>query len=512
LGAIAGLISKLGGNVTAKIIEMLTEMKHRGLDSACILINNEVKLAEKPDEIDLDGLVGHTALGNVQFAISGKETCSQPLGDCTGKLRLIVDGEIDNDREIKLSLLNHHFHTMVGNEAIVHLVEKNYVEDLVQAIRASQPHLVGAYAFAIYNGEEIVAARDPVGVKPLYFGETHEFAGFASERKALWKLGVRDVKALTPGGILRVSKEGCQISEGTPLVRPAVKIFTADEAAFKLKESLCEAVRRKLRGFQNVAVAFSGGVDSAIIAKLIAALGVKVTLYTVGFEGSYDVIAATQTAKNLDLNHVVRLLTLKDVEEYLPRVIYALEDADPMKVEVGLPLFVVAERAQSDGIRVVFSGQGSDELFGGYSRYLRVLEEYGYDGLQDRLWQDILEISEVNLQRDEAVTMANGIELKVPFLDVNVIHVAMTIHPALKIQDQTDKLRKRILRKTAEMLEIPVEVGERPKKAVQYGSGVSKAFKRLAVKNGYKRVDAYLKAIFDQVFGNAFQRASVISN
>jgi asparagine synthase (glutamine-hydrolysing) len=202
----------------------------------------------------------------------------------------------------------------------------------------------------------------------------------------------------------------------------------------------------------------------------------------------------------------VRLLTLKDVEEYLPKVVYAIEDANPMKIEVGLPLFVTAENARLDGIRVIFSGQGSDELFGGYSQYLRVLEQGGYDGLQDRLWRDIIEISEVNLQRDDAVTMANGIELKVPFLEIDVINMAMTIHPALKIQDQTDKLRKRVLRKTAEMLEVPTEAVERPKKAVQYGSGVNKAIKRLAIKNGYKNSEAYLKAVFDQVFANTFAK------
>jgi len=502
LGAIAGLTSKRGENVSAKIIKMLVEMKHRGLDSACILINNEAKRAEKPDEIDLYGLKGHTALGNVQFIISAKESYSQPLEDCTERLKLIIDGEIDNDREIKLGLLNHHFHTAVNSEAIVHLVEKNYAKDLAQAIRTSLPNLLGAYAFAIYDGREIVAVRDPVGVKPLYFGESNELAAFASERKALWKLGIRNVRALAPGEILSLSRERCQTSEGIHLVRPAVKSLAEEEAATKLKESLYEAVRRKLRGFQNVAVAFSGGVDSAIIAKLVAALGAKVTLYTVGFQGSYDIMAAAETAKSLDFKHVVRLLTLKDVEEYLPKVVYAIENADPMKIEIGLPLFVTAENARLDGIRVIFSGQGSDELFGGYSRYLRVLEQYGYDGLQDRLWRDIIEISEVNLQRDDAVTMANGIELKVPFLDVDVIHRAMTIHSALKIQDKTDKLRKRVLRKTAEMLEVPSEAVERPKKAVQYGSGINKAIERLAIKNGYKHLEAYLKAVFDQVFAN----------
>jgi len=505
LGAIAGLISKQGANVSAEIIKMLVEMKHRGLDSACILINNEAKLAEKPDEIDLYGLEGHTALGNVQFAVSVKESYGQPLEDCTGKLKLIIDGEIDNDWEIKRDLSSHHFHTTVNSEAIVHLVEKNYAKDLAQATRTSLPNLLGAYAFAIYDGREVVAVRDPVGVKPLYFGESNELVGFASERKALWKLGIRNVMALAPGGILSLSRKGCQTSEGIHLVRPAVKSLTAEEAASKLKESLYEAVRRKLRGFQNVAVAFSGGVDSVIIAKLVAALRAKVTLYTVGFQGSYDIMAAAETAKSLDFEHVVRLLTLKDVEEYLPKVVYAIEDADPMKIEVGLPLFVTAENARLDGMRVLFSGQGSDELFGGYNRYLRVLEQYGYDGLQDRLWRDIIEISEVNLQRDDAVTMANGIELKVPFLDVDVIHMAMTIHPALKIQDQTDKLRKRVLRKTAEMLEIPSEAVERPKKAVQYGSGVDKAIKRLAMKNGYKHLEAYLKAIFDQVFADSLR-------
>jgi asparagine synthase (glutamine-hydrolysing) len=123
----------------------------------------------------------------------------------------------------------------------------------------------------------------------------------------------------------------------------------------------------------------------------------------------------------------------------------------------------------------MFSGQGADELFAGYHRYRRLLAE---GRLEDALRHDLENIHHVNLERDDVVTMANSVELRVPFLDLQLIGVALTIPADLKIRGPEDELRKRILREAAIEMGVPEYIAMRPKKAAQYGSGIDKVLRR----------------------------------
>jgi asparagine synthase (glutamine-hydrolysing) len=118
-------------------------------------------------------------------------------------------------------------------------------------------------------------------------------------------------------------------------------------------------------------------------------------------------------------------------------------------------------------------------LFGGYSRYLRALRVGGYVGLQDALWCDVGRLAE-GVVRDGAAAMANGVELRSPFIDHNLIDVAMGVSPELKVASSSDNLRKLVLRKLAEDLGLPKIISSRVKKAAQYGSGAEKALRMLA--------------------------------
>jgi asparagine synthase (glutamine-hydrolysing) len=161
--------------------------------------------------------------------------------------------------------------------------------------------------------------------------------------------------------------------------------------------------------------------------------------------------------------------------------VYAVESASTLKVSIALPLYLLAQRARKDGFKVLLSGQGADELFGGYARY----EADAREGrLPEALDRDLRHIAEVNLERDDAATMAHGVELRVPFLDLRVVGASRRMGPSLKVRPNgKDYIRKYVLRKVAEKY-LPREVAQAPKKAIQYGTGAQKTLERLARSQG----------------------------
>ena len=228
-------------------------------------------------------------------------------------------------------------------------------------------------------------------------------------------------------------------------------------------------------------VVFSGGVDSTILVQICLSLGVKPELYTVGRKGSPDIRFSHEAADIMGLTLYTAQVTEEEVRRCVPLVLEAIEEWNIMKLGVGMATFMAAEQAAENGLRVLLSGQGADELFGGYHRYLELCKE-GPVALQNGLWQDLLQIYGVNLERDDAVAMAHSVELRVPYLDLQVINRAMDIPTHYKIRDQNDQLRKCILREVAAELSVPEFIVKRPKKAAQYGSGIH----QLLVKKVFK--------------------------
>ncbi|MDD4749989.1 MAG: asparagine synthase-related protein, partial [Methanosarcinaceae archaeon] len=183
---------------------------------------------------------------------------------------------------------------------------------------------------------------------------------------------------------------------------------------------------------------------------------------------------------------VFHVLSPEEIEAVIPELIWTLETVDPLKIAIGLPLYIVAKEARKAGVRVLLTGQGSDELLAGYRRH-EVFFEAGEDVLDREIFGDLCKISELNLERDDMVTMANGVELRVPFLDPEVIRVGLAISPELKVQKRNGAyIRKYILRKVARDLLSP-ELALKEKKAMQYGTGVQKVLDKLAREEGFSR-------------------------
>ncbi len=143
-----------------------------------------------------------------------------------------------------------------------------------------------------------------------------------------------------------------------------------DEAAKKLQALLEESIQRRVHGLKEVAVAFSGGLDSSVVAFLASKCGVKVNLLHVSLENQEETEVAIEAADELDLPLQVDLFKDSDVEKTLPKVVALIEEADPVKASIGVPFYWAAEKAAEAGFKVMLAGQGADELFGGYQRYV----------------------------------------------------------------------------------------------------------------------------------------------
>jgi asparagine synthase (glutamine-hydrolysing) len=445
--SMCGIAGAAGKDSEASVKKMLEAIKHRGPDGTGIFSQGDV------------------ALGSVLLKITGDK--SQPIHNIGA---LTYNGEIYNFREIAQK---HGLKIDSDSEALFKLIESEGIEEAPVA-------LDGDYAFAYAYDNKIYLARDPAGVKPLYYGKTDELFAFASEKKALYAIGMMEIYTLKPGHMLTYSGGVLKEKIVTGFVK-GERINDENIASEALFNAIENAVKK--RTYSPCAIAFSGGLDSS----LIAALCPEAELYSVGMAGSHDIMQTKKAAHLLGMGNKLHLheLTMDEVESAIPDVIRAVESADPLKVSIALPLYFASKVAHRDGIRVMLSGQGADELFAGYKRYGSMPPPE----LESALKQDLDNIAENNLERDDAVTMANSVELRVPYLDREVVELALRIAPELKVQGG---VRKYILRICAKKI-LPDELAFKEKKAAQYSSGIYSAIEKLGRKNGFKGVREYLE-------------------
>lgn len=481
--AIAGILSTNGKQTLANdLVCMLKTMEHRGPDGSGICLDGKL-ITGKLEESDYP--CAGMGLGHNLLSIVGTEV-SQPI--VKHGFVLVANAEIYNYQELK-NLYDECYFTDSDCEVILTLVNKYYTNSLVDAVETAIKELDGDYAFAISDGKELVVVRDELGVKPVYYGKDsfREIFVFASEKKAIWKLGIKDVSVLKPSEIL-VNEHPVELSRRVGPIQKSNKWsnnqnWDANYYKEVLGKVLKESVKKRTEGLDSVGIVFSGGLDSSILAKLSMDMGVETVLYTVGTENSADMKYSKQVAKSLNLPLKPKIVALKDVKHYTDLVLNAIEEYNVMKIGVGMPSYIASELASEDGIRVMLSGQGADELFAGYQRYTQFYKDHGENTVEN-LKYDVSNLYHVNLQRDDAVTMANSVELRVPYLDSEVVDLALKIPMKYKLGHDPDDLRKCILRKLAADLNVPREAVLRPKKAAQYGSGIHRLLVKKVLKDG----------------------------
>ena len=253
-----------------------------------------------------------------------------------------------------------------------------------------------------------------------------------------------------------------------------------------------EAVKRQLS--TDVGVIYSSGVDSALVA-YAASKTMDIVAYNVGIHGSKDMEYAKRFEKEAPFEVRFIELSIDDIEELIPTIISVSQSTNPLDIGVGIPFYMASKAAASDGKNALLCGQGADELFGGYNRYLECMVNECPKAVEQWMDKDWTNAYGDNLDRDISMCASNDIELRFPFLDKEFSDHVRSMSIDMKIREDADIhcdeiqqrkfARKYAFKKLALHMGLPDYLVNRQKKAAQYGSGTQKALDKIARRNGY---------------------------
>jgi asparagine synthase (glutamine-hydrolysing) len=438
---IAGVWGSADRDVVAR---MTTCLAHRGPDGSGI-------------HVQPDGALGHRRL-----AIMDPAGGAQPIYDETGASAIVANGEIYNFPELRAGLAGRHaFATMSDIEAVLHLFEEQG--------SGTPARLEGMFALAIADKEHLFLARDPLGIKPLYYGQGRDATGrpltaFASEMKALadWV----DELAEFPPGTWYDSRVGFTRYYDVPDAPPVDR--SVEDHVTAVREGLEKAVASHLMSDVPVGAFLSGGLDSSVLAALARRHIDELHTFSVGSADSPDLRAARRVAAHIGSIHHEYVMTADEVAEKLPEIVHSLESFDQDLVRSAIPTYFCARLAAGD-VKVILTGEGADELFAGYAYHKGIQDPAT---LHQELRRSVGALHNINLQRVDRLTMAHGLEGRVPFLDTGFVELALTVPPELKLVTLDDgrRMEKWILRKACEDL-LPADILWRTKEQFDEGSG-----------------------------------------
>jgi len=480
MGGMAAALNKRGEDAVSSVLLMLQELEHRGADVIQVATPTSTMTAETPRELKNTKMCSDTAVGH-NFSRTFPE--ESPPTILRKGYALAFEGRLFSPSET--SDIN----------TVVRELEPEPQKKAEYVIKKFD----GSYTFAIALPNKIIVGRDQFGTCPLFFGENETICALASERKALWKLGIRRIRSFPPGNLATITFQGFKFKPVATLSQPIQKRMSMETAARRLHRLLLTATMARVSDVEKVAVAFSGGLDSSVAAVLAKTFEKKVNLVTVGLEGQSELRYAEAAAESLELPLQIHTYTIADVESALRKVLWLIEEPDVMKVGVAIPLFWAAHVVSEIDCRVLLAGQGADELFGGYHKYLSDYTRGGVDAVQKSMLHDLMMSYETNFQRDNPVCAFQEVELRLPYIDREVVRFALSLPVDLKIKSPEDILRKQVLRFVAQNMGIPMFIAEKTKKAVQYATGVDRTLRELARKKGLTQRD-YVKRVFDEIY------------
>ncbi len=425
-------ILKMKGDAHQKreqALKMSARIRHRGPDWSGVYSSEKAVLAHE------------------RLAIVDPLSGGQPLYSRDGKVVLAVNGEIYNHQEIRRRFAGQ-YEFQTGSDCEVILALYQEAKEQGRPMEEMLDELNGIFAFVLYDSatDDFLVARDPIGVIPLYIG--HDQGGtiyVASELKALE--GQCEYEPFFPGCYLTagMEKPGRWYSRDW-MKYEGMKWSTSDrkEAVQLVKDGLMAAVKRQLMSDVPYGVLLSGGLDSSVvsaIAKLYAAKRIETNdehdawwprlhSFAVGLKGAPDLAKAREVAEHIGTVHHEVNYTIQEGLDAIRDVIYHIETYDVTTIRASTPMYLLARVIRSMGIKMVLSGEGADEIFGGYLYFHKAPDAKAF---HEETVRKLGKLHFYDCLRANKSLMAWGIEGRVPFLDKEFLDVAMRINPVLKM-------------------------------------------------------------------------------
>jgi asparagine synthase (glutamine-hydrolysing) len=430
LTGIAGIIGPDAGKEASKLDSVLKAMKSRGSVTQSMAIYGEHE---------------SVALGS----------CSHQLVQSSKvdieRTSFAVDGAIPATLELE----------EIGGEA--------GQEAFSEAIREH-----GGFSMLAVSGGRLLAGRDILGLKPLYYGRDWSGAvAFASLKAGLSRIGIRDPRAVPPGHLVAVSNKQMTVLAKESLSSSKELEVSEDEATARVGHLLLESLAEDVP--EGYVTAFSGGLDSALVAYAAKENELGPELITVGLKGQAELEHARQVAKELGLGITVRELSQSEIMDRLGEVVETVESTDPTVIGHSVPLFFVCEVAEEMGMGHLLVGQLSDELFAGYGRFEELALKHHFLEAKKEILRSVLAAATNDFEPGDKLAVSHRLELQSPFAYLPLVDYALSIPISLKLRLIGDGVvRKYILRRLAASWKLPESVVNRPKKAVQYSTGVQK--------------------------------------
>jgi asparagine synthase (glutamine-hydrolysing) len=433
----------------------------------------------------------NTVFGHTRLSIVDVVKGHQPILTNEGRTGIICNGEIYNFWALREKLVSRYqFQTKSDTEVILHLYQEKGPECVKE--------LDGMFAFAIFNDDDFMLARDPIGIKPLYYGYIGDKMYFTSELGAMTLASIDEVQEFPPGHYY-TPKEGFVQYYQIPSIEDHL-LTDVEETCQRIRETFIQAVKKRLLADKEIHVGSfcSGGIDSSLVAAIAAEEIPNLHTFVVGMKDengnkSDDLKASYIAASHIGSRHHELIFTENEYYEALPIVINKLESYDPSLVRCAIPCYFTCKLA-ADYVTVVLTGEGADELFAGY----HYMKHYPMDSINKEARRCIGTLHNINLQRADRMGMYFNLELRVPFLDEEMVALSMKIPPELKIRESKKvgaKIEKWILRKAFEGTDyLPDDILWRYKVQYTQGAGCESLGERLAEsevgEDEYERIKA----------------------
>ncbi|XP_077239307.1 asparagine synthetase [glutamine-hydrolyzing]-like [Tasmannia lanceolata] len=412
-----------------RVLELSRRLKHRGPDWSGIYQHGGFFLAHQ------------------RLAIIDPASGDQPLFDEDKVIVVTVNGEIYNHEELRKRLSNHEFRTGSDCDVIAHLYEE-YGEDFVDM-------LDGMFSFVLLDTHDnsFIVARDAIGITSLYIGWGLDGSVWISSEMKGLNDDCEHFESFPPGHIYSSKEGGFRRWYNHPWYSEAIPSTPYDPMV--LRKAFEDAVIKRLMTDVPFGVLLSGGLDSSLVAAVTARhlagtraakqWGAQLHSFCVGLEGSPDLKAGKEVADYLGTVHHEFHFTVQDGIDAIEDVIYHIETYDVTTIRASTPMFLMSRKIKALGVKMVLSGEGSDEIFGGYLYFHKAPNK---EEFHRETCHKIKALHQYDCLRANKATSAWGLEARVPFLDKQFINVAMDIDPEWKmIKPDLGRIEKWVLRK-----------------------------------------------------------------